>query len=402
MTTTFVFPIHALAYDKMVEKAQEGVMPNTKRLMEDGCYGVSKSVFSTASAVDYTSMLTGVTPHTHGVVDFQTNTYQGSPFWHDPSEEDPQVIPPENLERTRLYTSYDVDVPWVWEMMPEQKVMQFGVFSPTTYPAPELPNDGVWVSGFWSKPSAYLRDNVAACNDQDVREELLELEPDYQVSPLFAIPPLYPEDEVEGMMAYLEAVVENNIAQSEKLHAARLELMQRHDWDVFLTEDGICDNTQHICWPRSPENPVHNAMDERLREEGLLDRFYAHIDDLLGRYMELLPDDANIVLFSAHGQQETETEEYMHDEFKNLYKYDIWATPPGWTFHEERPAWSPPTRASHSYDGAYVVSGPGFASKGETAPMSCMDFAAMMLALYNRDVPAHMDGMVPDHVMHHD
>lgn len=400
MTKTFVFPIHAMAYERLVEKAEDGTMPNVKRLMEDGCYGVSQSVFSTASAVDYTSMLTGVTPHTHGVVDFQTNTYQGSPFWHDPSSEGPTVIPPEELERTRLYTSYDVDVPWVWELLPEKKVMQFGIFSPTTYPAPELPNNGVWVSGFWSKPSAYLRDSVAACNDQDVREELLELEPDYQVSPLFAVPPLYPDDDVDGMMAYLEAVVENNIQQSEKLHAARIELMRRHDWDIFLSEDGICDNTQHLCWPRSPANPVYNTMDERLEDAGLLDRFYAHLDDLLGRYMDLLPSDANIILFSAHGQEETEENEYMHNEFKNLYKYDIWGSPPGWSFRDEKPSWSPPTRAAHTYRGMYVVSGPGFKAEGETAPMSCMDFTPMMLALNDREVPPHMDGMVPKHVMH--
>lgn len=404
MTKTLVFPIHAFAHEKMVEAAESGVMPTLKGLMEDGCHGVCKSVFSTASPVDYTSMLTGVTPHNHGVVDFQTGTLEGSPFWHDPGEEGPTVIPPEELEQTRLYTSYDVDVPWVWELLEDQKTMQFGIFSPTTYPAPELPNGGVWVSGFWNKPSSYLRDNVAACNDQDVRVELLELEPDYQVSPLFVIPPLYPDDEtVDSELAYLRAVLANNIAQSTKLQEARLALCERHDWDIFVTEDGICDDTQHLLWPRSEDNPAHDPdVDGPLKEEGLLDEFYRHLDEMLSRYIAAAPDDVNVVVISVHGQHETTEDRYMHEEFRNLYKYDIWDAPDGWSYREEKPDWSPPTRAEHDFDGTYVVSGPGFASEGASDPISCMDFAPMMLALYGKEVPPHMDGRVPEHVMHDD
>lgn len=399
MARTFVFPVHAMAYEKMVEKALDGTMPTLARLMEDGSYGVCTSVMSTASPVDYTSMLTGTAPQQHGIVDFQTGTFEGSMFWNNP-EDDTDVIPPEELERSRLYTSYDVDVPWVWELLPDQRVVQFGVFSPTTFPAPELPNDGIWVSGFWNQPSSYLKDTVAACNAPEVRERLLEIEPDYTTTPLFAVPPLYPDEEVDSERGYLEAVLENNLKWSRGLQDARLEIMREEDWDVFLTEDGLCDNTQHLLWPRSEDNPRFDPdVDPWLADEGLLDRFYAHLDEVLSMYLDELPDDTNVVVISVHGQEESERERYMHDQFLKLYQYGIWDAPPGWQFQEERPPWSPETRAEHTHRGGYVVSGPAFTAEGESEPISCMDFTPMMLALHDRDVPAHVDGRVPTHLL---
>lgn len=394
---TFVFPVHALAYERMVEKAEEGVMPRFRELMDRGSYGVCTSVMSTASPVDYTSLLTGTTPQQHGILDFQTGTFEGSLFWNDPAG-DPRVIPPEELDSSRLYTADDVDVPWVWDLLPDQRVVQFGIFSPTTFPAPDLPNDGIWLSGFWTKPTSYLRDLPDACNDPDVRDRILDVEPDYPVTPLFAVPPIYPAG-CDSERDYLRAVLDNNMEWSERIHAARLPIVQDEEWDILVSEDGICDNTQHLLWPRSPDNPAFDPdVDPWLASEGLLDAFYRHLDDLLADYLAELPDDANVVVVSVHGQEATTANEYMHDQFLNLYKYDIWETPPGWEFRESRPDWSPPTRAHHTDRGAYIVAGPAFADGGESAPISCMDIAPLLLDVYGRDVPAHMDGRVPSHL----
>lgn len=396
--TTFVFPVHAMAYEKMVEKAEGGTMPTLASLMDRGSHGVCTSVMSTASPVDYTSLLTGTAPQHHGIVDFQVGTFEGSLFWNDPATES-RVIPPEDLDSSRLYTSYDVATPWVWEFLPDERVVQFGIFSPTTYPAPELPNGGIWLSGFWHHPTPYLRDHAAGCNDQEVRQRILEMEPDYTLTPLFAVPPLYPED-ADDEHAYLEAVVENNIARSEELHEPRLAIAREEEFDILVSEDGLCDNTQHLLWPRGEDNPAFDPeVDPWLADEGLLDRFYAHLDDLLARYLEILPGDADVVVVSVHGQEASAEDEYMHDRFFNLYKHDIWEAPPGWSFRAEKPDWSPPTRAHHTDRGGYVVAGPSFAADGASDPISCMDVAPLLLAVHGADVPARMDGRVPDHLL---
>jgi len=43
-----------------------------------------------------------------------------------------------------------------------------------------------------------------------------------------------------------------------------------------------------------------------------------------------------------------------------------------------------------------LAAGPDIAEAGEIAPISCMDFAPLLLALYDSETPAHMDGQVPD------
>lgn len=397
MTKTFIFPIHALSYEKMLEKVEEGYMPNLADLMENGSYGVSKSVFSTASAVDYVSLLTGCTPATHGIDDFQTNTVQGSSFGTDPDEYGMRRVPPEELEDTRLYRSDDVNVPWVWSMMDDHRTIQLGIFSPATYPAPELPEEGVWVSGYWNDPQL-LRNNEEASNNEKIVKKLVDIYEDYPLTPYLAIPPSYPED-VTSELNYLERKLEIDIEMSEKIHEARLEIMKDEDWDIFLSEEFFCDNIQHLLWPREKENLLHNSIDEDLKEKDFLGQFYNHVDDLLGEYMKEIPDNANIIIISAHGQEESNTEEGMANQFDKLFKYGIWNGPEGWSYKEEIPSYSPQSRADHNKDGVYIVSGPDFSNSGDSKPISCMDFAPLMLELYGYEKPEHLDGRTPNHLL---
>lgn len=397
MTKTFIFAVHALSHEKLLEKVEEGRMPNMQSLMEDGSYGVSRSVFSTASAVDYVSLLTGCAPASHGIDDFQTGTVQGSQFSRDPEEYRMERKPPEELEDSRLYTSYDVEVPWIWDMMEDERAMQFGIFSPATYPAPELPNDGVWVSGYWNDPQL-LKDNVPASNDQEVRKQLVGNYEDYPVTPFLAIPPVFPED-VTSELEYLERKVEIDKQMSQRIHDARIEVIRDQDWDIFLSEEFFCDNVQHLVWPRGEDNPLRDRTDRGLEEKDLLGEFYSHIDEVLGRYLDELPDDANVIVISAHGQQESKDKEGMYEQFEKLFKYGIWQGPGGWEFQEEEPDYSPVSRAEHDKNGAYVAAGPDFAQGGESDPISCMDFAPLMLELYGYEKPEHLDGRVPKHLL---
>lgn len=396
MTKIFIFTVHALAYEKMLEKVEEGCMPNLAELMENGSYGISKSVFSTASAVDYISLLTGCTPANHGIDDFQTNTVQGSTFGRDPEEYGMSRVPPEELEDTRLYRSDDVEAPWGWSLMEDQRVMQFGVFSPATFPAPELPNDGVWISGYCNDPQL-LKNNKEACNNEKVRRKLVEKYEDYPLTPFLAIPPSYP-NEISSEIDYLETKLEIDIQMSKKIHQARLEIMKDEKWDILLSEEFFCDNIQHLLWPRNTENPLHNEIDDKLKDLDLLGTFYQHVDDLLGDYIETLPEDTNIIVISAHGQEESDTKEGMYNQFNKLFKYSIWNGPNGWEY-EEKPDYKPPNRAEHNKDGAYVVSGPDFAENGTSNPISCMDFVPLMLELYGYEKPEHLDGIIPNHLL---
>lgn len=53
----------------MYKWAQEGKLPNIKRMMDEGSYGYSIPVFPSHTPVNFASIFTGVTPIRHGVAD---------------------------------------------------------------------------------------------------------------------------------------------------------------------------------------------------------------------------------------------------------------------------------------------------------------------------------------------
>lgn len=396
---TFVYVVHGMSYQRMVEKAEEGVLPTFKKLMDDGSYGIAKSVFSTASAVDYTTMLTGASHTTHGIPHFLTDVMEGFYFSHYPRDGRLESVPPKFWNQTRYFTSYDVQVPWVWDIMEDHKAMQFGMYTTTTYPASPMPNDGVMVTGCWGDPTPFLKDHIAGCNDPEIREELLEQYPDYWISPFYGTPPFYPKD-ANTEEEYLHAKLELGTSQHEPAQRARHHIMTNHDWDVFLTEDPYVDQMQHLLWPRSEDNPLYDEeVDGMLHKEGLLDQYYRHTDEMLKLFLDDLPEDANVVVISNHGHEEIDYRSNTHDVFKKFYDLGKWGVPPGWEVKQEMPDWSPPNRSNHNYDGLFIAAGPDFADDGEVDPMSVMDFTPLLLDLYGYDQPEHVEGEIPAQVM---
>ena len=59
--------------------ANEGKLPNIKKMMDNGTYGYSKPVFPTHTPVNFATLLTGTMPHTHGVADGPMHT-EGNPL----------------------------------------------------------------------------------------------------------------------------------------------------------------------------------------------------------------------------------------------------------------------------------------------------------------------------------
>ena len=175
--------------------------------------------------------------------------------------------------------------------------------------------------------------------------------------------------------------------------------MKDEDWDIFFSEEFFCDNVQHLVWPRSQDNPHHDEVDRSLKQQDLLGEFYRHIDNVLGDYLDQLPENTNVIIISAHGQQESENNDGMYEQFEKLFRYGIWNGPQDWEVREQKPNYTSVSRAEHRNDGVYVVSGPDFAGKQESDPISCMDFTPLMLELYGYEKPEHLDGRVPKHLL---
>lgn len=392
----FIFVIHGAAYSQVIQNVKNQNMRNFQKVMENGSYGVCKSVFSTCSAVDYTSMITGCTNEKHGISHFFTNVMEGFYFSHYPKDGRIELVPPKFWATTRVYMSYDVKVPFFWDLLKDKRCISMGLFTPTTYPALPMPNDGIMVSGCWAKPSPFLKDLPCACNNPDVREELLQCYPDYWISAPRGIPPFYPPG-VDDEFDYLKEKVKIGLELDKKEFNARYKIFKNQDWNLFLVESQYNDPMEHDLWPRSKENPLFDPdVDPKLEKLGLLDKVWHHTDEIFGKFLSNLASDTNVIIISNHGEEEINYLSYAHDVFLRFADMGIIGPPPGWKIRLEMPKWAPPRRANHNYNGIFIASGPNLRKKGEIKKaISVMDLVPIILKIFNKKIPPHIDGKLP-------
>jgi len=78
-------------------------------------------------------------------------------------------------------------------------------------------------------------------------------------------------------------------------------LMRSRKWDVFLTYFHTLDNIQHIMWKYyDPKNPKYDS--EKARKYGkAIDKAYIEVDRRLGEILNMLDEDAYVMVVSDHG-----------------------------------------------------------------------------------------------------
>ncbi len=79
------------------------------------------------------------------------------------------------------------------------------------------------------------------------------------------------------------------------------DLLEREQWDFFLTIFGELHSAGHYLWHTSqPDNPLYEAMKAYSEGDLLLEVFEA-VDTAIGEILAKAPENANIMVFSAHG-----------------------------------------------------------------------------------------------------
>ncbi|MGQ4649277.1 alkaline phosphatase family protein [Lyngbya aestuarii] len=79
------------------------------------------------------------------------------------------------------------------------------------------------------------------------------------------------------------------------------DLAAREPWDLFLTVIGETHTAQHYLWHLSQsEHPLYNPQTAATADPML--EFFEAVDQSLGELLAEAPEDAHVVVFSAHGQ----------------------------------------------------------------------------------------------------
>ncbi|MFC2162661.1 alkaline phosphatase family protein [Candidatus Altiarchaeota archaeon] len=228
----------------------QGLLPNLKKITDQGTHGELKSVIPYVSPVAWSSFMTGNRPGRHGVYGFQ-QCHVG--------EVDP-YIPMAN----------DVHGDTLWRTLSDndKKVIVMNVLM--TYPLEDV--NGIIVGDLLSpgiavKPPKY--------------KPFLERE-GYIVEGKGFMNTEKPE--------FLESLYET----TDKRVDVALKLIDKEpDWDFFMILISGTDRIQHYLW---------GDMEDKDPEFGnAIKDYYVHVDELVGKLVKKGGKDANIIILSDHG-----------------------------------------------------------------------------------------------------
>lgn len=273
------------------EQIAAGRMPNLAALVREGRSGVLTSLNPPLSPLVWTTMMTGVSPLEHGILDFV--------------ERDPAS------GRERPVGSASRRVPAVWNMASERNrsVAVLGLWA--TYPAE--PVRGLVVADRYSSFTALDREpppGVVYPADREAwaRRELRRAERSIDLAALREYLPDLTAAELEAARRrpdpYADPVagLVRILVETEAYHRLSVEWLRRERPSLGVVYFQGTDTIGHLFAPFAP--PRQEGIDERgfARFSRVPERYFAHLDRLLGEYRGLAKDlGAVLFLASDHG-----------------------------------------------------------------------------------------------------
>lgn len=80
------------------------------------------------------------------------------------------------------------------------------------------------------------------------------------------------------------------------------DLLKQDDWDLFLMVFGETHTIGHDLYNHSqPDHPTYNYLTNNGTKPDPLLKTYRHVDQAIGEILAEVPQDANVICFSAHG-----------------------------------------------------------------------------------------------------
>ena len=235
--------------------AEEGILPNIKKLIEEGAFGPLLSSYLPETPIAWTSIMTGKNAGKHGVYD-----------WGERAEGSYDI---------GVSLSHSCKEPPLWQIIGKEG-KEVGIFNlPLTYPPKPL--NGFLVSGF-DTPSTKVCFTYPDSLSDDIRSRIK----DYVLA------------EQEVYTRGLERrYVDGLLYSLEKKEAAALYLIDRYDVDFSLYVFMEIDHLHHKLW--------------RLLEEGseegkrLFQEVYQRMDETVRKIVNRFDEETTFILVSDHG-----------------------------------------------------------------------------------------------------
>jgi len=344
-----------------------GKLPTLASLMSRGARAQLRSARPLLSPLLWTSMVTGVSPDRHGIVDFAV---------YDPAIQDRTPISSRARRRPALWnilTSYGLHGAWIgwWATWPAEPVAGLMVSDRVSYSLFALDDAGssshkVFPAPAWDE----VRQRITSGSDvpwNDLRRFALLTDPD--VADLEARPAPQAGQEFEDRLGHLRQI----LASTRTYHALALWARAVLQPDLLAVYYQGIDEVSHRFMHYAPPLRMEVPSGEATRFSKTVEEFYRYQDELLGdliaRRNPSAPEREPVVLVvSDHG--------FLSDEARPLRPAD--------EFEGGAADW-------HRVHGIFILAGPGV-RKTDLGSVSIYDLFPTLLYLCGIPVPEGLPG----------
>jgi len=269
-------------FDLLDSLIDRGLMPNLDGIMREGFRSTLLSTMPPISAPAWSTLITGMNPGQHGILNFVDESPPDSAGLNrhveEPASAPVEVFPGgySVINATRIHA------PTLWQRLTSAG-KEIGVMNmPMTYP-PE-PVKGFMITGMLTPPGAsdytYPSALRSELDDYEIELELGERE--------FDFPPVQ--------------FISRTIEIAQKRGRTALRLMRERAWDAFFVVFTGTDRIQHRFWNVLAPRAVAGQTSVEERELlPLLHEYYKLLDSLLGEMLSVAGQDALTMVMSDHG-----------------------------------------------------------------------------------------------------
>jgi len=258
MSKLVIIGIDGAAPDLMFPWMEMGLLPNFRKIKDNGVIGKLNSVPNQRSAAAWSSFVTGVNPGRHGIFEF----YERIPLSHD-------------IRFTKT-TSRDGISFWKYLSENNRKVVVVNV--PMSYPAERV--NGCLISGL----DAPGKSSPGFTYPADLLTEI-----EREVGPYTQEPGVISLVVGGQIREAADKIIE---AVRQRGRAVRY-LMQEYEWDTLVAVFRETDPAQHCFW--------HHMEQSGAEFQDTIFHVYQKIDEEVGKILDLAGDDCRVLVMSDHG-----------------------------------------------------------------------------------------------------
>lgn len=245
----------------LIFKQFHASLPNLARLMAGGTWGVLNSSIPCITVPAWASMMSSRDPGVLGIYGFRNRSDH-------------------SYQEMTVASGSDIKVPRVWDILTEAGKQSILVGVPQTFPV--RPLNGHLVAGFpaASTESAFTYPAI-------LKSEVLKIAPDYP----FDISDFRTNDKA--------ALLQRLLDFTETQYRVVQHLLTSKPWDFFMHVNMGTDRIHHAFWRY--HDPQHRLYEPGSPFEHAIRDYYKLVDSYIGRLLEQVDDDTQVLIVSDHG-----------------------------------------------------------------------------------------------------